>query len=67
MTLKCRERKIYRANDPNGKLDPATIVRSSGDADWDATALQAVQRSNPMPIDTNGKAPARFLITLRPN
>jgi colicin import membrane protein len=48
---------------PNGKLLSATIARSSGDSAWDDAALEAVQKSDPMPIDVNGKAPARFLIT----
>ena len=43
-----------------------TIVRGSGNAQWDDAALRAVQRSDPMPLDTNGKTPATFTITLRP-
>ncbi|HKT92020.1 MAG TPA: protein TolA, partial [Paraburkholderia sp.] len=33
---------------------------------WDDAALRAVQRSDPMPVDTDGKAPSSFKITLRP-
>ena len=33
---------------------------------WDDAALRAVQRSDPMPLDINGKTPTSFLITLRP-
>ena len=51
---------------PTGTLLSASISRSSGNAAWDAAALRAVQRSDPMPLDTNGKAPESFLITLRP-
>lgn len=51
---------------PTGTLLSATITRSSGNAQWDDAALRAVQRSDPMPLDTNGKAPATFTITLRP-
>jgi colicin import membrane protein len=51
---------------PTGTLLGATISRSSGNAAWDDAALRAVQRSDPMPLDVNGKAPSSFLITLRP-
>ncbi|WP_233873948.1 energy transducer TonB [Paraburkholderia adhaesiva] len=51
---------------PNGNLVSATVVRSSGNADWDAAALRAVRRSDPMPADFDGEAPASFTITVRP-
>jgi colicin import membrane protein len=51
---------------PTGTLLSATISRSSGNEQWDAAALRAVNRSDPMPVDTNGQAPASFTITLRP-
>jgi colicin import membrane protein len=44
----------------------ATVLRGSGNAQWDNAALNAVQSSNPMPLDTDGKTPAYFTITLRP-
>jgi TonB family protein len=51
---------------PTGTLLSATIALSSGNSQWDDAALRAVQRSDPMPLDTNGKAPASFTVTLRP-
>ncbi|GJH09157.1 hypothetical protein CBA19CS11_09985 [Caballeronia novacaledonica] len=51
---------------PTGTLLSATITRSSGNEQWDQAALRAVQRSDPMPVDIDGKAPDRFTITLRP-
>ena len=51
---------------PTGTLLSASISRSSGNAAWDAAALRAVQRTDPMPLDTNGKTPEHFSITLRP-
>jgi colicin import membrane protein len=51
---------------PTGTLLGATISRSSGNAAWDDAALRAVQRTDPMPQDINGKTPPNFLITLRP-
>ncbi|SIT70854.1 MULTISPECIES: cell envelope integrity protein TolA [Burkholderiaceae] len=51
---------------PDGALLDARIARSSGNAQWDNAALRAVQRSDPMPLDTHGKAPASFNIRMRP-
>ncbi len=51
---------------PTGTLLSATISRSSGNATWDMAALRAMQRSDPMPLDTDGRAPSAFSITLRP-
>jgi TonB family protein len=51
---------------PTGTLLSAQITRSSGNSSWDDAALRAVQRSDPMPLDSDGKTPASFKITLRP-
>jgi colicin import membrane protein len=51
---------------PSGTLLSATVTRSSGNQQWDDAALRAVQLTDPMPVDVDGKAPATFLITLRP-
>ncbi|MFL9994174.1 cell envelope integrity protein TolA [Paraburkholderia sediminicola] len=51
---------------PTGTLLDAQISRSSGNAAWDDAALRAVQRSNPMPQDIDGKTPTSFKITMRP-
>ncbi|WP_233864252.1 cell envelope integrity protein TolA [Paraburkholderia adhaesiva] len=49
-----------------GTLLSASVSRSSGNQQWDAAALRAVQQSDPMPLDKDGKAPSNFTITLRP-
>ncbi|CAB3638879.1 cell envelope integrity protein TolA [Paraburkholderia rhynchosiae] len=51
---------------PTGTLLSATIAHSSGNSAWDDAALRAVQRSDPMPQDIDGKTPPSFRITLRP-
>jgi len=51
---------------PTGTLLDARITRPSSNSQWDEAALRAVQRSDPMPLDTDGKAPASFTITMRP-
>jgi TonB family protein len=49
----------------DGKLLSATIVQSSGNPEWDAVALSAVQRADPMPSGTDGTTPTNFNVTLR--
>jgi colicin import membrane protein len=51
---------------PTGMVLSAEVQRSSGNAQWDDAALNAVKRSTPMPLDTNGRAPSFFTITMRP-
>lgn len=51
---------------PSGNLESVKIIRSSGDPAWDSAALEAVKRSDPMPLDESGRAPPSFSITLRP-
>jgi len=51
---------------PTGTLLSASISRSSGNATWDMAALRAIQRSDPMPLDSDGRAPSMFTITMRP-
>jgi TolA protein len=51
---------------PTGTVLNATIQRSSGNDQWDAAALRAVNRSDPMPLSNDGNTPAKFSITLRP-
>jgi len=50
-----------------GSLLSATIVRASSNPRWDAAALRAVERSDPLPLDVSGEAPASFTITLSPS
>jgi TonB family protein len=54
---------IHCASD--GKLLSATIIRSSGNPSWDTAVLEAVRRSDPLPVDTNGKAREHFNITVQ--
>jgi colicin import membrane protein len=51
---------------PTGTLLSATIQHSSGNPAFDDAALRAVRESDPMPLDTNGQAPASFSIKVRP-
>ncbi len=52
---------------PDGSILNAQIVHASGNPAWDDAVLRAVQKSDPMPRDSNGKAPANFTFTYRLN
>ncbi|MCY1509990.1 protein TolA [compost metagenome] len=51
---------------PDGTLMSARLAKSSGNSAWDNAVLRAVERSDPLPRDEDGKAPASFTITFRP-
>ena len=51
---------------PDGSLLSARLSKSSGNSAWDNAVLRAVERSDPLPRDDNGKAPSSFTITFRP-
>lgn len=51
---------------PDGSLLSTRLAKSSGNASWDNAVLRAVQRSDPLPRDTNGVAPSNILITFWP-
>lgn len=51
---------------PDGSLLSARLAKSSGNSDWDNAVLRAVSRSDPLPRDQNGVAPASITITFRP-
>lgn len=51
---------------PSGMLLSASIIGTSGNDEWDKAALRAVERSDPMPLDTDGVAPPEFEMRLRP-
>lgn len=52
---------------PDGSILNAQIVHASGNPAWDDAVLRAVQKSDPMPRDSNGKAPSNFTFTYRLN
>ncbi|ASL43456.1 Chromosome partition protein Smc [Burkholderia sp. AD24] len=51
---------------PTGTVLSATVARSSGNQAWDDAALRAVQRTDPMPQDIDGKTPPSMSIRVRP-
>lgn len=51
---------------PDGSLLSARLTMSSGNAAWDSAVLRAVERSEPLPRDKGGIAPASITITFKP-
>ncbi|SPA24658.1 conserved hypothetical protein; putative exported protein [Cupriavidus taiwanensis] len=51
---------------PDGSLLSTRLAKSSGNVGWDNAVLRAVQRSDPLPRDSNGVAPSNILITFWP-
>jgi colicin import membrane protein len=52
---------------PDGRILSRQITTSSGNAAWDAAVLRAVDATDPMPRDTDGKTPRTFNLRMRPN
>lgn len=51
---------------PDGTVLDARLSRSSGHTGWDNAVLRAVARSNPLPRDDNGVAPAHINLYFQP-
>jgi hypothetical protein len=51
---------------PDGSLLNVAMQRLSSNPQWDIAALSSIEKSDPMPRDVSGSAPASFLITIQP-
>ncbi len=51
---------------PDGTITSRRLVKSSGNPDWDAAVLRAIDRTATLPKDTNGTVPSSLVIGLRP-
>ena len=51
---------------PSGSIIGRTLVKSSGNAEWDEAVLRAIDRTGTLPRDVDGRVPARLTITFRP-
>jgi len=51
---------------PSGTIMGRTLVKSSGNKEWDEAILRAIDRTAKLPIDTDGRVPATLTITFRP-
>jgi colicin import membrane protein len=51
---------------PDGTITGQRIVKSSGNRAWDEAVLRALERTEVLPKDTDGRVPSPMLITFRP-
>jgi colicin import membrane protein len=51
---------------PDGTILGTRLVKSSGHAEWDQAVLRALDKTQTLPRDDNGRVPASFVITFRP-
>ena len=51
---------------PTGEILGRKLVRSSGDPDWDAAVLRAIDRTQRLPRDVDGRIPSPMIIAFRP-
>ena len=52
--------------DSSGRITHARIRKRSGDAYWDDAALQAILKTERLPLDDNGRVPSPMTIMMRP-
>jgi len=51
----------------NGKILKRTIVKSSGNQEWDKAALKAIDKAKSLPLDGNGRVPVKTIrVAFRP-
>lgn len=51
---------------PDGMIISRRIVKSSGVKDWDEAVLKAIDKTEMLPKDTDGRVPQEMLISFRP-
>lgn len=51
---------------PDGRIISQKLVRSSGSAEWDQAVQRAIDRTEILPRDVDGRVPSSMLIAFRP-
>ncbi|RZJ08904.1 MAG: cell envelope integrity protein TolA [Rubrivivax sp.] len=51
---------------PDGRILGSTVIKASGDADWDRAVLRAIEKAETLPRDTDGRVPSVIILTFRP-
>ena len=51
---------------PNGDIVSRRLIKSSGVESWDHAVLNAIDKTEKMPVDTNGHVPAVLLMAFSP-
>jgi colicin import membrane protein len=51
---------------PDGTILGAKLLKKSGQADWDEAVLKAIEKTEKLPLDTDGRIPPVIIMDLRP-
>jgi colicin import membrane protein len=51
---------------PDGKIVSTSLVRSSGNKDWDEAVMRALERTEILPRDVDGRVPSPMRLEFRP-
>ena len=51
---------------PDGTIIGRKLVKSSGDKSWDEAVLKAIDKTEVLPRDTDGRVPSSLIISFRP-
>jgi colicin import membrane protein len=51
---------------PNGSIIGRRLLKSSGSKEWDEAVLRAIDRTDTLPRDTDGRVPPTLVISFRP-
>lgn len=51
---------------PDGAIQSYKLIRSEGSPQWEAAVLSAMEKSDRLPLDTNGKVPDRMKLVFVP-
>ncbi len=51
---------------PDGTIVSRKLIKSSGVKAWDDAVLKAIDKTDALPRDTDGRVPSTLIITFRP-
>jgi len=51
---------------PSGQIVASKLLKSSGDAEWDRAVLRAIDKTETLPRDTDGRVPPVLVISFQP-
>lgn len=52
---------------PDGRIISSRLLKSSGVAEWDREVLRAIERTEVLPRDVDGRVPAQIILVLDPS
>ena len=50
--------------EPDGTIVSSQLIKSSGDADWDNSVLQGIDKTKVLPTDINGRIPSSIKLKI---